>query len=40
MDVFHNNKDNLENIDYSDLEKLSDALSKFLMANNGNTFNK
>lgn len=40
MDVVHTNKDNLENIDYSDLEKLSDALSKFLMANNGNTFNK
>lgn len=39
MDVVHTNKDNLDNIDYSDLEKLSDALAKFLIANNGKTFN-
>lgn len=38
MDIVHTNKDNLDNIDYSDLEKLSDTLSKFLIANNGNTF--
>ncbi|SCK03871.1 Arginyl aminopeptidase [uncultured Clostridium sp.] len=40
MDVVHTNKDNLDNIDYSDLEKLSDTLTKFLITNNGNTFNK
>ena len=40
MDIVHTNKDNLDNIDYSDLEKLSDTLTKFLITNNGNTFNK
>ena len=39
MDVVHTTNDNLDNIDYSDLEKLSDALSKFLIYNNGKTFN-
>lgn len=39
IDVVHTSEDNLDNIDYSDLEKLSDALSKFLISNNGNTFN-
>ena len=31
IDVVHTTEDNLDNIDYSDLEKLSDALSKFLI---------
>lgn len=37
--VVHTTEDNLDNIDYSDLEKLSDAISKFIIKNNGITFN-
>lgn len=38
MEIVHTTKDNLDNVDYSDLEKLSDVLSKFIVINNGNTF--
>lgn len=37
--IVHTPNDNLDNIDYSDLEKLSDAISKFIINNNGITFN-
>jgi hypothetical protein len=38
MDIVHTTNDNLDNVDYSDLEKLSDVLSKFIVQNSGNTF--
>lgn len=34
----HTPEDNLDNVDYSDLEKLSDVLSKFIVSNDSITF--
>lgn len=39
MNIVHTTDDTLDNVDYSDLEKLSDVLSKFITQNDGNTFN-
>ena len=33
IDIVHTNNDNLDNIDYSDLEKLSEVLFKFISEN-------
>ena len=38
IDVVHTPDDNLENVDFSDLEKLSDVLSKFVIKHSGETF--
>ena len=39
LDVVHTKEDNLQNIDYSDLEKISDTISKFIIKFNGEMFN-